>query len=219
MWRYTTPASRSPAPYAIIVTDDPDSDEAFKTLEALFCATGGDGAAIVDACWYVPEVATGASYRLQFGASARGSIWYAGRVANIAATEAMRRNLASDILPVANQATINNYFSPRPVNTDVESSEQAGLIQQATSAIYTAFSQESTGDTEELVLMLRHAEMARYFAPERYFIDTEATPCTRVVQGVFFGGVRHHQERDQSGAAGLAVAASTLVTRVSLKQP
>lgn len=121
---------------------------------------------------------------------------------------------------MTDQATINHHFSLRPVDADVDISEQEGLIQQATSAINTAYFQESTGDTEELVLMLRYAEMTRYFAPERDFIDTEATPCTRVVQGVFFrGGVRHQQERDQPGAAGLAFAASTLVTRVSLKHP
>lgn len=167
--------------YAVIITDDPDSGEALQTQELLFCATEADGAALVDACWHVSEIATGAAYRPLFGSSAgQGTIWHVGQVANVAATEAMRQNVESGILPVADKDTINDYFALKPVDDDVDLAEQADLIRQATNAINTAFSHEGSGDTEQLVLMLRHAEMALYFAPERDFIDTDSGEVPRL---------------------------------------
>ena len=56
--------------FAVIITDDPDSGEALQAQELLFCAAGADGTALVDACWHVSEIATGAAYRLLFGTTA-----------------------------------------------------------------------------------------------------------------------------------------------------
>lgn len=74
------------------------------------------GVMSIDACWTVPEVLRGERYRLLFGPSPlgvdEGSVWSAGRVADVTGTQSMQPWIAHGALPELSRSDAAARFAP-----------------------------------------------------------------------------------------------------------